>query len=598
MANVTMMSPGVYLNEIDYSQYVVDSSTCIIGMVGGARFGPIGIPTLITSQQELVKTFGEPVEGEYGLYSALMALTNANQIFYTRVVRGGTKASAGVVGTDKITYKAVDIGEASNGLQIEQTAVVGGKFTVTVKAKKPGSEEKEKFENLTLTPSEENYVEAVINSKSKLIRADVQATGTVEAKTFELGKEEGTQGTETGSKAHAGKKGQDKILLTSKYFDSKINGCSAIFSAIDSYKFFDVTVVDESGQLIERWHSLSLDLKSDRFVEKIINNGSNRIECSVDLTDSVVYKEDTLIFSGGDDGIVGISASDIIGETSGGGLYSFSNPETVTIDVLTASGWSDMSVVRAGLEICERRGDCIFIVDPPKGMSVQEMINWSNGTGSYTSQRGLDTSFGALYWPWVEINDSFTSKNMFLPPSGFVAGQYAYNDEVGHPWNSPAGLQRGRLTKAINVEMSPTQGERDALYGNRNVVNCIVNFISNGIVIWGNKTLQRTPTALDRVNVRRLMCYLERSIARVTRGFVFEQNFDSTWERWRCAAEPILQNAKVNGGIYEYQIKTVATAQDYENNRMPIEVAVKPIKAAEFISLTFKIMGYSASFDK
>ena len=94
------------------------------------------------------------------------------------------------------------------------------------------------------------------------------------------------------------------------------------------------------------------------------------------------------------------------------------------------------------------------------------------------------------------------------------------------------------------------------------------------------------------------MCYLERSIARVTRGFVFEQNFDSTWERWRCAAEPILQNAKVNGGIYEYQIKTVATAQDYENNRMPIEVAVKPIKAAEFISLTFKIMGYSASFDK
>ena len=145
--------------------------------------------------------------------------------------------------------------------------------------------------------------------------------------------------------------------------------------------------------------------------------------------------------------------------------------------------------------------------------------------------------------------------------------------------------------------MSPTQGERDAIYGNRNVINPIVNFISNGIVIWGQKTTQRTPSALDRVNVRRLMCYLKRNISNVTRNFVFEQNIAATWERWKTTVEPILINAKNNGGLYEYKIVTEATAADIENNRMPIVIYVKPVKAAEFISLTFNIMPYSASFD-
>ena len=145
--------------------------------------------------------------------------------------------------------------------------------------------------------------------------------------------------------------------------------------------------------------------------------------------------------------------------------------------------------------------------------------------------------------------------------------------------------------------MNPTQGERDAVYGNRNVVNPIVNFISNGIVIWGQKTCQRTPTSLDRVNVRRLMNYLKRTIGNTTRSFVFEQNVDSTWERWKTAVEPILINTKNNDGLYEYKIVLEASDADIENNRMPIDIYIKPTKTAEFISLKFNIMQYSASFD-
>lgn len=595
MATLTMLSPGVYMNEVDKSQYITDSSTCIIGMVGGARFGPVGVPTLITSQQELVKTFGEPVEGEHGLYSAMMALVHASQVIYTRVVRGGTKATAGVLGTDKILYKSAVIGDASNGLKISQTALTGGKFSITVKDAQ--DVDKEKFENLTLTSSEENYVEAIVNSKSKLIRVELQSTGEITAKDFTLG--DTVKGGNTGANAHAGKKGTDKIVLESKYFDSELNGCSAVFSAMDDFtQTFNLHILDENGNVVEQFSTLSLDAKSPRFVETIINNGSIRVNAKMDTNTSIQYHEDTIIFSGGDDGILGITAQDVIGDISGGGLQSFSNPETVTIDVLTASGWSDSSVIKAGLHIVENRADSIFIVDPPFGMSVQEMINWSNGKGSYTNQGGLDTSYGALYWPWLQISDNYTNKNIWLPPSGFVAGQYAYNDKVGFPWLAPAGLNRGKITKAINTEYSPTQGERDALYGHRNVVNCITNFIGQGIVIWGNKTLQRQPTALDRVNVRRLMCFLERSIAAKTRYFVFEQNYDATWERWKTLVEPVLINAKNNGGLYDYKIVLDATAEDYENNRMPISIYVKPVKSAEFISLTYNIMSYSASFDK
>ena len=134
------------------------------------------------------------------------------------------------------------------------------------------------------------------------------------------------------------------------------------------------------------------------------------------------------------------------------------------------------------------------------------------------------------------------------------------------------------------------------MYGNRNCINPIVNFISTGIVVWGQKTTQREKTALDRVNVRRLLNYLKRYIGNKIRYFVFEQNVDATWERWQTIVEPILAKAKNANGIYDYKITLDATDEDFENNRMPITIYIKPVKAAEFISLSFNIQPYSASF--
>jgi hypothetical protein len=161
---------------------------------------------------------------------------------------------------------------------------------------------------------------------------------------------------------------------------------------------------------------------------------------------------------------------------------------------------------------------------------------------------------------------------------------------------APAGLNRGRISGILGIEKSPTKGERDMLYGNRNVINPIANFQSDGVVIWGQKTTQRKPTALDRVNVRRMLGYLKRNIGNATRNFVFEQNNSQTWNAWKTLVNPILTKVKNAGGLYDYQLIVSPTEEDIENNRMPVVVYVKPTKTAEFIPITFNVMPYSASF--
>ena len=601
---INMNSPGVYTRETDYSQYIDDSSSCVIGIVGAARRGPIGVPTLLTSQKQCVQIFGEPVEGEYGLYSAFQILSKASRVYYVRVSRSGKAAIAGIYNTDKVIYTAREVGTSMNDYKVvqevnvttdEETEVTT--TTYTIKLLDGSGSVVETFNNVSLNVSDPNFISAVVSSGSEYFIAEVQTNGTFTAKTIAFGATNDTKGVDTGKYAHAGIEGTDKLTFTSKYYDSVINGYSIVLGEVDDFGYLDVLLYDSMGQLVEKFNSLTLNANNDRFVERVISTESSLINCTMNLSDSVSYTAKTLVFYGGDDGISGISASDIIGQTNGTGLYAFSNSEIISIDILAAPGWYDRSVINAGISICESRTDTLYIIDPPFGLSPQAVINWSNGSGAYSNYAGFDSSYAALYWPWLRVSDSFTSKNIWLPPSAFVISQIAYNDEVAYPWTAPAGLNRGRITRAIGVEMSPTQGERDALYGNRNIVNPIANFVSNGIVIWGQKTTQRAPTALDRVNVRRLLIYLKRSIGIATRSFVFEQDVPSTWERWRLAATPVLENCRVHNGLYAYRIVVDNNDTDTENNRKNIYVYVKPTKTTEFIGLTFNIMPYSASFD-
>lgn len=355
---------------------------------------------------------------------------------------------------------------------------------------------------------------------------------------------------------------------------------------------FDLIVKDR-GEVVEVFKDLTTDPNDrDRYVGNI---KSNYIEITV-LDNTKTPASGTYTLQGGDDDLVNLSASEIIL-----GLRVFLS-ENYDINILCAPGWSNASVINEGLSICQQRADCMYIVDPPIGLTVQEVVDWHNGAGAWAGQhQAFNSSYGALYWPWLKVYNPYSGREVWLPPSGFVAGVYAYTDTVAYPWFAPAGLTRGKLLKPLAVEHSPTQGERDLLYGEPNAVNPIVNFRGEGIVVWGQKTLQRKPSATDRVNVRRLLLYARKIISLSTKYFTFEPNDPVTWRRWVNLVQPFFDDIKSKRGVYDFRVvcdETTNTPQTIDRNEMHGYILIKPTKAAEVIVNHFKILSTGASFDE
>ena len=307
-------------------------------------------------------------------------------------------------------------------------------------------------------------------------------------------------------------------------------------------------------------------------------------------------------------GTNGVPVSDdvsaYIGSVSGGtatGLQIFGNPEQQDVNLLAVPGVSDAAVINSMISICESRKDCMCIVDTPKGLTPQQAVDWHNGKGVFADHQAFNSSYAALYWPWLQIYDPINKVKIWTPPSGHVAAAYAFSDYSTQPWYAPAGLTRGHLTAPIAAQYNPTLGERDLLYGNGNAVNPIATFLQNGINIWGQRTLQRAPTALDRVNVRRLMLYLEKVISTATRYLLFQPNNASTWIQFVDLVTPILDGVQARQGLTGYQVRCDAstnTKDVIEQNQMNALIFVKPTKTAEMIQLTMVLTAQGASFSE
>ncbi len=281
-----------------------------------------------------------------------------------------------------------------------------------------------------------------------------------------------------------------------------------------------------------------------------------------------------------------INAYDIIGDGVSTGLYSFSNPESIDINVLVAPGWSaDPGVAAAMVSICQSRGDSIAVIDTPFGLTVQQAINYRNNVSN------INSSYGAMYYPWVLIADSVNQKNVFVPPSGQVVAQYAYNDFVADMSYAPAGITRGMLTNALATERRLAQGDRDALALAH--INPINNQAGSGIYIFGQYTLQTANTALNRVNVRRMLLNLRKVIATASRVFVFQPADSTTAYQLQQVANTVLSAALKAGDIQSYTIDVgpdVNTPAVLNNNQLAMQISIIPTKAAEEIIETFTIL--------
>lgn len=355
--------------------------------------------------------------------------------------------------------------------------------------------------------------------------------------------------------------------------------------------------VYNNGVQVESWGQLTKNDQSSYYVETYLSLVSDYIR-AIDSTDVKAGPlEGTYNLSGGSDGIPSDpDAQDelLIGSPVGStGLYVLSEPEQIDIDLIAVPGHSSTAVVTAMLDFCQNyRMDCLAIVDPPFGLTVKEIIAWQNGSHPLNLTR-FDSDFGALYWPWVKIRDNFNRLDVWVPPSGSILAVIARSDFLARPWFAPAGLNRGVVPGITDVYDRPTLAERDLMYGNRNCINPIVQFVDvDGFLVWGQKTLQRRPTALDRVNVRRLMFYIEKRIRSAVRGLLFDPNDDIFRKTFVSICAGILEDVKNGRGLTDYFIKAdeeLNTPDVIDRNEFRAQIGVQPTRAVEFMFIEFSI---------
>jgi len=373
----------------------------------------------------------------------------------------------------------------------------------------------------------------------------------------------------------------------------------------NSYENNFTMEVYSNGVQVESWGNLTKDPASRYYVESYLAQVSDyvRVIDATDISspplDSTTYSplSGAYLLSGGSDGIPSDPEKQddlIIGSALGyTGIYSLSEPEQIDIDLIAAPGHSSTFVVRALIDLCQNvRMDCMAIIDPPFGLTVKEVVQWQNGTHPLNNDR-FDSDFAALYWPWVKVRDSFNLIDVWAPPSGAVMATIAQSDSLSAPWFAPAGLNRGAVSGILDVYDRPTLEERDLMYGNRNCVNPIIQFVDvGGFVIFGQKTLQRKPTALDRVNVRRLMLTIEKRLRIESRSLLFEPNDDIFRQRFTTMASGILDTVRVGRGLTAYIIKAdteLNTPDVIDRNEFRARIGIQPVRAAEFIFLEFSI---------
>lgn len=274
-------------------------------------------------------------------------------------------------------------------------------------------------------------------------------------------------------------------------------------------------------------------------------------------------------------------------------LDSISNQDEIDINLVVLPGILKQYhsyVANYAINVCEERGDCFYIMDTS---GLRDSI------ATVASEVvALDTNYAATYYPWVKIVNPNTNKPEWAPPSVVMAAVYSFNDSVAQEWFAPAGLNRGGITDAVEAYTRLTHTERDTLYNAR--VNPIASFpgIPNPVT-WGQKTLQARASALDRVNVRRLLIALKKYIASSTRYLVFEQNTTATRNRFLNIVNPYLESVQNRAGLYAFRVKmddTNNTPDIIDRNQLFGEIHLQPTKTAEYIILDFNILPTGAVF--
>jgi phage tail sheath protein FI len=273
-------------------------------------------------------------------------------------------------------------------------------------------------------------------------------------------------------------------------------------------------------------------------------------------------------------------------------LNAISNPDQFDFNLLVLPGVIyelHSYVATEALSLCEDRGDAFYIMDTTQLTAT---------LATATAKAGeIDSNYAATYYPWLRVIDTNTNKLIWVPPSVILPEIYAYNDNVAAEWFAPAGLNRGGIASAVGVKVRLPQASRDTLYEGK--VNPIAQFPGQGICVWGQKTLQRRSSALDRVNVRRLLIAVKKYIASSARYLVFEQNVEATRNRFLNIVNPYLASVQERSGLFAFRVvmdDTNNTPDVIDRNILYGQLYLQPTRTAEFIILDFNVLPTGATF--
>ena len=295
-------------------------------------------------------------------------------------------------------------------------------------------------------------------------------------------------------------------------------------------------------------------------------------------------------------------------------IDTITDAESVDMNLLTVPGLTLPGLTGHMVDVCEERADSLALIDLPdvyipSHESYKSDVTETRGTTPLGAARSLadrriDSSYGCTFYPWVQTRDEETGQLLWIPPTVAMMGVLASSEAKTDVWFAPAGFNRGGLTDGAagipitNVTERLTSKERDTLYDYN--INPIASFPSTGIVLFGQKTLQERRSALDRINVRRLVIFMKKQISILSTQILFEQNVQATWNRFKGLIEPFLANVQTRFGITEYKLvldETTTTPDLIDQNVLYAKIMIKPARAIEFIAIDFVIARTGASFD-
>jgi len=660
----TLLSPGVEIQERDLTIGSIETVDVNVGAIAGAfTKGPVLTPIRISTEAQLIETFGEPTDANaetwwtaasFLSYGGVLDVVRASTSGQLSASDDGTtspyilsiptkdvyEATYFDAGNNAFKWASRNIGTDQNALRVA-TIDAGADITLTLDGALGTTTVGTQVQTASASPNgaKSGYIFAWDGASNKvsLITSDtwvatdliengvtdLNVTATVswyDEQTVFAGLNWSSIGPRPGTSPFVSARGGSKdeihvvvydgtgdisgvpntVLEKFTYLSKANNGKTAEGSG----NYYPQVFLDKSNWVYWGSHEATdlYDVSANQAATGNLagtNNAGNDSTTAFDLIGGRSYT----LAKGAESG--GATSGEIISA-----MQEFADPETIMIDYLlagpgdTGSGASaktnTKAIAAAALTISSARKDCIAFLSPYRGDVVgvtSSATQTQNVVDFYDTLQA--TSFGVFDNTWKYVYDRFADKYRYVPANGDVAGLCAATTANGLPWFSPAGLNRGAIKNAVKLAFSPTRTERDKLYQNR--INPVTSLPGQGIILFGDKTALASPSAFDRINVRRLFNVIEKTIGNAAKGVLFELNDEFTRNNFKNVVEPYLRGIQAERGITDFLVvcdETNNTGAVIDSNEFKADFYIKPARSINFITLTFIATRTGVSFEE